>query len=187
MTRQRSGGGLVWMTALLLSVVWAGLAGAADLKIGFIDSERIFAEYAGTKVAQESFNREVADLSKDAKEKKAEIDEQQRKLDTQSPMLSEAKRDEQNQILQRKIAEYDAFVQANWGPGGNVSKLNEQYLKPIVDRIHRILATIGADESYSIILDAAEGHIVYGDKALDLTDRVLSGLQQEDSGTVPKK
>ena len=187
MTRQRPGGAVVWMAALLVPIFWAGPAGAADLKIGYIDSERIFAEYAGTKVAQESFNREVADLSRDAKEKKAEVDEQQRKLDTQGPMLSEAKRDEQNQILQKKIAEYDAFVQANWGPGGNVSRLNEQYLKPIVDRIHRILAAIGADESYSLILDAADGHIVYGDKALDLTDRVLSGLQQEDSGTVPNK
>jgi len=187
MTRQRPESAVIWLSAVLVAAFSVGIAGAADLKIGFIDSERIFAEYAGTKVAQESFNREVQDLSKVAKEKKTEIDEQQRKLDAQSPMLSEAKRDEQNQILQKKIAEYDAFVQTNWGPGGNVSRLNEQYLKPIVDRIHRIVAAIGTDESYSIILDAADGHVVYGDKALDLTDRVLSGLQQEDSGTVPKK
>lgn len=185
MTRQRPLGAVLWAVAALCVAVPAAAAGA-DLRIGFIDSERIFAEYAGTREAQESFNREVQELSKTAKEKKAEIDDLQRKLDAQSPMLSDAKRDEQNQLLQKKIAEYDKFVQDNWGPSGTVSKLNEQYLKPIVDRVHRIVSTIGSDEGYSIIFDAADGNIVFGDKALDLTDRVLSGLAQEDQGAAPK-
>lgn len=185
MTRQRRPSAVLCALAALC-VAFPGAAAGADLRIGFIDSERIFAEYEGTKEAQESFNREVQELSNTAKEKKTEIDGLQRNLDAQGPMLSEAKRDEQNQLLQKKIAEYDAFVQTNWGPSGTVSKLNEQYLKPIVDRVHRIVSTIGSDESYSIIFDAADGNIVFGDKALDLTDRVLSGLAQEDQGLAPK-
>jgi outer membrane protein len=165
-------------------MAFAGVSGAADLKIGFIDSERIFADYAGTQEAQRSFNREVQELTTTAKEKKAEIDDLQRKLDAQSPMLSEAKRDEQNQVLQKKVAEYDAFVQKNWGPQGSVSKLNEQYLKPIVDRVHKIVTTIGSDEGYSLILDAADGNVIFGDKTLDLTDRVLDLLKKEDTSGV---
>ncbi|TMQ60378.1 MAG: OmpH family outer membrane protein [Candidatus Eisenbacteria bacterium] len=184
MTRQRPWGTVIWAVAAFCLTVPAP-AGAADLKIGFIDSERIFAEYAGTQEAQKSFNREVQELTKTAKEKKTEIDDLQRKLDAQGPMLSEAKRDEQNQILQKKIAEYDAFVQKNWGPQGSVSKLNEQYLKPIVDRVHRIVSAIGSGENYSIIMDAADGNIIFGDKTLDLTDRVLDQLRKEDSSGVP--
>ena len=122
MTRQRRLGAVLCALAALC-VAFPATAAGADLRIGFIDSERIFAEYAGTREAQESFNREVQDLSKTAKEKKTDIDDLQRKLDAQGPMLSEAKRDEQNQQLQKKIAEYDAFVQTNWGPSGTVSKL----------------------------------------------------------------
>ena len=184
MTRQRSSRALVWAVAALFLAL-PGLAFAADLKIGFIDSERIFSEYAGTQEAQKSFNREVQELSKTAREKKTEIDDLQRKLDSQGPMLSEAKRDEQNQELQKKIADYDAFVQKNWGPQGSVSKLNEQYLKPIVDRVHKIVTTFGSDEGYSIIMDAADGNIIYGDHALDLTDRVLEQLRKEDSSGLP--
>jgi outer membrane protein len=184
MTRQRSSRALVWAVAALLLAL-PGPAFAADLKIGFIDSERIFSEYAGTQEAQKSFNREVQELSKTAREKKTEIDDLQRKLDSQGPMLSEAKRDEQNQELQKKIADYDAFVQKNWGPQGSVSKLNEQYLKPIVDRVHKIVTTFGSDEGYSIILDAADGNIIFGDHALDLTDRVLEQLRKEDSSGLP--
>jgi outer membrane protein len=184
MTRQRSARRIIWAVAAL-GLALPGLGLAADLKIGFIDSERIFSEYAGTQEAQKSFNREVQELTKTAREKKTEIDDLQRKLDSQGPMLSEAKRDEQNQVLQKKIADYDAFVQKNWGPKGSVSQLNEQYLKPIVDRVHKIVTTFGSDEGYSIILDAADGNIIFGDHALDLTDRVLEQLRKEDSSGVP--
>ncbi len=184
MTVQRARGALVWA---LLGVVVALLAGAvsaqAEIKIGFIDSDRIFAEYPKTREAQEAFNREVQELSKTAKEKKTEIDDLQRKLNDQSPMLSEAKKDEQNREVQRKLGEYETFVQTNWGPGGRISKLNEEFLKPIVDRVHAIVAEFGTEEGYSLILDAADGNVVFGDKALDLTDRVLLALRQEDEGT----
>ena len=185
MTRQRSRGAVVWAIAFCCLGLPA-LGSAADLKIGFIDSERIFAEYPGTQEAQRSFNREVQDLTKTAKEKKAEIDDLQRKLDAQGPMLSEAKRDEQNQALQKKIGDYDAFVQKNWGPQGEVSKMNERFLKPIVDRVHKIVTTIGTDEGYSLVLDAADGNIIFGDKTLDLTDRVLDSLKKEDATGLPQ-
>lgn len=181
MSRHWMGGRVLWGTLLALGLLAVGAGSAlAELKIGFVDSDRIFAEYQKTKEAQDAFNREVQDLSKSAKDKKSEIEDLQRKLDQQSPMLSEAKRDEQNILLQKKIGEYESFVQANWGPGGRITKLNEEYLKPIIDRVHAIVASIGTDEAYSLILDAADGNVVYGDKSLDLTDRVLSELRTED-------
>jgi outer membrane protein len=184
-TRHLSEGRLVWVvSALLLAGSIAAPAMAwADIKMGFIDSDRIFAEYSKTREAQDSFNREVSELSKTAREKKNEIDVLQKKLDQQGPMLSDAKREEQNIELQRKIGEYESFVQTNWGPGGRITKLNEEYLKPIVDRVHAIVADIGTQEGYSLILDAADGNVVFGDKTLDLTDRVLTALKEEDQGT----
>jgi Skp family chaperone for outer membrane proteins len=54
-----------------------------------------------------------------------------------------------------------------------------------VDRVHKIVTTFGSDEGYSIILDAADGNIIFGDHTLDLTDRVLEQLRKEDSTGVP--
>ena len=181
MTRHRKTSAIVWGALIgLLALVGAAPHASAELKIGFIDSDQIFANYQKTKEAQASFEREVLDLSKTAREKKDEIDTMQRKLEQQGPMLSEAKRDEQNRILSQKVGEYEKFVQEQWGPGGRISRLNEEYLKPIIDRVHAIVASIGTDEGFSLILDAADGNVVYGDKSLDLTDRVLSELRTED-------
>lgn len=186
MTRHWPESRLVWLGPVL-ALVWALALPAcarADIKMGFIDSDRIFAEYPKTREAQDSFNREVSELSKTAREKKTEIDGLQKKLDSQGPMLSDAKREEQNQDLQHKISDYESFVQTNWGPGGRITKLNEEYLKPIVDRVHAIVSDIGTQEGYSLILDAADGNVIFGDKALDLTDRVLSTLRDQDEGKV---
>lgn len=179
MTRHHGRRALLWVALCAFLVAAPGVRGA-ELKIGYIDSDEIFKRYEKTKTVQEDFNREVSDISKSAREKKTEIDELQRKLDQQSPMLSEAKRDEQNKLLQTKIGEYEAFVQANWGPNGKISKLNEEYLRPIIDRVHNIVTVIGTDEGYSLILDAADGNVVFGDKSYDLTDRVLNLLKEED-------
>ena len=181
MTRHRPWRALLSLGTLALAIVGPPAA-RADIKVGFIDSDRIFAEYPKTREAQEAFNREVQELSRTAKEKKSEIDELQKKLDQQGPMLSEAKRDEQNRDIQRKAADYEQFVQTNWGPGGRISKLNEEFLKPIVDRVHALVTEIGQQEGYSLILDAVDGNIIFGDHTLDLTDRVLNGLNDEDQG-----
>lgn len=186
MSRQRRRGGIVWGALIGLAILTGGAPRAsAELKIGFIDSDQIFDKYPKTREVQLSFEREVVDLSKTARDKKNEIDDLQRKLDQQSPMLSEAKRDEQNRILQQKVGEYDKFVQEQWGPGGKISRLNEEYLKPIIDRVHAIVAFIGTEEGYTLILDAADGNVIYGDKSLDLTDRVLSELRTEDETGIP--
>jgi len=180
MTRQVARRAIVSLVACALLL---GPARAlAEVKLGFIDSDRIFENYSKTQEAQAAFNREVQELAKTAKEMKGQIDELQKKLDQQSPMLSDAKRDEQSDELRRKTSEYETFVQQNWGPGGRISKLNEEFLKPIVDRVHAIVVEIGTQEGYSLIFDAADQNIIFGDKQHDLTDRVLGYLRDEDEG-----
>jgi Skp family chaperone for outer membrane proteins len=41
-----------------------------------------------------------------------------------------------------------------------------------------VLNKIGSDEGFSIIFDAADGNIVFGNEEFDLTDRVLASLNQ---------
>ena len=184
MARHRWGRGVTW-GALSVALFFGGARiASADVKLAFIDSDRIFAEYEKTREAQAAFNREVQELSRTAQDQKGEIDKMQKRLDQQSPMLSEAKRDQETQALQQKVSDYESFIQKNWGPGGAISKLNEEYLRPIIDRVHQVVADIGNNEGYQLILDAADGNVVYGDQSLDLTNRVLSRLRDEDSGKV---
>ena len=102
-----------------------------------------------------------------------------RDMFAQSLILSEAKRREREEDIQRRRSELDAFVQEIWGPSGKVAQRNEQLTRPIVEKIREVLTEIGRAEGFSIILDATDGNVVYADDALDLTDRVLARLNEQ--------
>ena len=98
---------------------------------------------------------------------------------SQSLILSDAKKREIEATLQRQRSELDAFVQEIWGPSGKVAQRNEQLTRPIVEKIREVLIDIGDRDGYSIIFDATDGNVVYADDALDLTNEVLERLNAE--------
>ncbi len=173
--------GTIFLAVFLLGFP-AVPARAADLKLGFIDSERIFAEFHGTKDAQSQFNQQVEQWNKELEGKKQELDQLQKDYESQSLILSEPKRREREEEIQKKRSELDAFTQDIWGPTGKVAKRNQELTQPIVDKIREVLTNIGQSEGYSIIFDATDGNIVYANDAFDLTDRVVAVLN-EDQGT----
>ncbi|MDI6807980.1 MAG: OmpH family outer membrane protein [Candidatus Eisenbacteria bacterium] len=168
------------LAAGLLCMFAAPELQAADLKIAFIDSEKIFAAYKGTKEAQKAFNVDVQGWQNEADSRKREIELMRKELESQSLMLSEAKRQEKEAALQKKVSEYEGFVQSIWDPKtGKIAARNDELMKPIVEKVKAILDKIAEAEGYSMVIDAADGNIVYGVKDLDLTDRVIEELNKE--------
>lgn len=148
----------------------------ADLKIAFIDSERIFQEYKGVQEAQSQFDQDILNWKAQATEMKNDIEKLRTEIDGQRLMLSQPKLEEKEGELQGKIRAYEEFVQRIWGPSGELELRNEQLTKPIIAKIRTVVDRIGLEEEFTMILDAADGNIVFGDKELDLTDRVLEEL-----------
>jgi outer membrane protein len=168
------------LTAVILVLAIAGGAGSArgETKIGYINSEQVMEQSKEAQTALAGFNRDVDGWNQEAIERRKELDDLARELGQQSPMFSDAKRLEKEQDHQRKLTEYDQFVQSVWGPNGLVVKRNEEVLRPIVTKIQTILAKIGADRGYDIIFDAADGNVLYADQPLDLSQEVIDELNK---------
>jgi len=174
---------LLVIFGILLAV---SLGMAAETKIGYIDSQRIFAEYKGAIEIQKQFDKEVENWRREAREKKKEIDNLKDELAKQTLMLSEEKRKERADLIRTKENEYERYIQEIFGPKGKLEQRNAELTKPIADKINVILEKIGTEENYDLILDAVEGGIAYAPKKMDLTDRVIEELNRE-SGYVPAK
>lgn len=162
---------LALVAALLLSA-----PALADVKLGYIDSARIFAEYKGTADAQRSFDEEVATWESQAQAMKVELDSLNQEYERQSLMMSDAKKTERQQQILTKQQTYETFVQSVWGPQGKLADKNSELVAPIVEKINVILARLGEEEGYTMVLDASVGGIVYAADGLDLTDQVLEEL-----------
>ena len=168
---------LVLAGILLLTVIRS--VEAADLKIGFIDSQRIFRAFKGTADAQSKLDTEVTEWEKKAEDMRTEIEDLQKELEAQSLLLSEEKKKEKEQTLQNRYAEYQQFVTSIWGPQGEAVKRNEELTQPIIEKIDAILKTIAEKENYTFIFDAVGGALVYAKPTFDLTDQVIEELNKE--------
>ncbi len=168
--------GLVGAALALLTL---GSTAFAELKIGYINSEKIFLEYEGTKSAQEKFNKEVAKWEQEATERQKELQELKEQLEKQSLLLSSERKKEIQEEYERKMMEYQKFLQQKFGQQGEALKKNEDLTKPIIEKINKILEQIAKAENYDFILDARNGSVVYAKKAYDLTERVLQELNKE--------
>lgn len=152
---------------------------AQDLKIGYIDSIKIFAQYEGTQEAERLYKRDVDQWTAKKKKMEEDITRMRDELQAQSLMLSEEKKKEKKLELDRKMDEYETFMKETFGDSGLAAKRNKELTQPIVDKINKILEDLAKAQGYTLIFDVANTDIVYADKSLDLTDVVLTKLKQQ--------
>ena len=80
-----------WMIAALLgALAFPNVVLAADLKIGYIDSVRILAEYEVAEEAQQTLDKELKAWEEEAEQMHQEIMAMANELESQRLMLSEA-------------------------------------------------------------------------------------------------
>jgi len=154
-------------------------ASHAELKIGYIDSEEIFAQYEGTKVAQEKLSKEVAKIEQDVSRRQKEITELKDQLEKQSLILTDERKKELEDSLKAKMIAYQEFINEKFGQRGEVQQKNVEMTKPIVEKIQKILDKIAAEENYDFIFDARAGGVVSAKPAYNLNKRVLELLNKE--------
>lgn len=162
------------MTALL-----GGAAHAQEQKIGYIDTGKIFAEFQETVEAEEVYAKEVAAWKQKKDEMETELAQLRESLQSQSLMLSEEKIAEKKLEFEQKLKEYEQYMEEIFGENGEAARRNRELTQPIVEKINGVIAVIAKEEGYTLILDAAQGNIVYGIKEIDLTDAVLVRLQEQ--------
>jgi outer membrane protein len=151
---------------------------AQDVKIGYIDSIKIFAEYSETQEAERLYRLEVDQWTAQKQRMEQEIVRLRDELQAQSLMLSEEKKAEKKLELDRKMAEYEQFMAETFGDDGLAARRNKELTQPIVEKINRILEDLGKELGYTMIFDVANANVVYADKTLDLTEMVLTKLNE---------
>jgi outer membrane protein len=164
---------------ICLGILGGTISCSGESKIAYVDSDRILAEYKGTSDIRRQFDEEVAEWETHASGLLQEIENLEKELERQAPMLSDEAKLRKTEEIARKQEEYNTFVQEIWGTGGKYQVRNLELTRPLIDRIRTILNRLGEEGGYTLILDIAEGSVVYAQEGLDLTDEVLVELNRE--------
>ncbi|MDD4856492.1 MAG: OmpH family outer membrane protein [Candidatus Krumholzibacteria bacterium] len=167
------------LACFILSLLPLSVLKAQEVKLGYIDTAKIFAEYKETVDAEAVYKKEVDTWKKKASDMEAELAKMREEIQSQSLMLSEEKQAEKKLLFDKKLKEYNQYMSDVFGDDGQAAKRNKELTQPIVEKINAVIAKIAEDEGYTVIFDAAQGNIVYAKKTIDLTDRVMDELNKQ--------
>ncbi len=158
---------LCGLTALILSLT-AG-AQAADLKVGFVDAERVNRESAPADEASKRLEKEFQPRVQEIQRREAQIKATQAQFEKDALTLSENERRGREQELSRQLVDLQR-LQREFQEDLNLRR--NQELGALLERANKIIRQIAETEKYDLILQEA----VYRSPRVDITDRVLKAL-----------
>ena len=173
------------LAAALVSMGIAPAIAQDEIQIGYIDSQRIFAEYKETQDAERIYQKEVDQWKAQAQAMEQEIVRMQDELRAQSLMLSEEKQREKKLTLDKKLEDYQRFMAETFGDDGIAANRNRELTQPIVEKINRILEGMAEERGLAVVFDIANANIVYAKKEFDLTQAVLDKLNEIGGAAAP--
>ena len=145
------------------------LASAAELRIGFVNTDRIFKEAATAKAAQSKLEQEFSRREREVEGLGTQLKSASEKLEKDAPTLS----DSQRAARQRQLVELDRdFQRKRREFQEDLAQRKNEELQLVLERANRVIKQVAETEKYDLIMQEA----VYVNPKLDITDKVLSGL-----------
>jgi len=158
-------------TVLLAGVATLG-AQAQEVKIGYVNSERILRETNLAKAAETKLQAEFSRREKALVDQEGKLRAAAEKLDKDSPALGEAERGrrqreliEQDRDLQRKRREFNEDV---------AQRKNEE-LAAVIEKANKVIKQIFEQEKYDLIVQDA----IHASPRVDITKKVIDALNSQ--------
>jgi outer membrane protein len=159
-----------FLTALILIPgVLALNAGAAELKVGFVNQERILRESSPAKRAQAKLDKEFATRRAELDRLEKQGREMEATLQKESVTLPEADRVARERQLAQLTRDFQR-IQREFREDVNLRR-NEE-LASLQERANKVINDIAEKEKFDLILQEA----VFASVKIDITDKVIKAL-----------
>ena len=144
-------------------------AGAQELRIGYVNSERVLREAAPAKAAQTRLEGEFSKREKDLAEQGARLKAAAERLEKEAPTLGESERARR----QRELVEQDRDMQRRRREfQEDLTQRKNEELAGVVERANRVIKQIFEQEKYDVILQEA----IFAGPRVDITEKVIKAL-----------
>ncbi len=160
---------MILAVALAAAGLTAQAAQAQDLKIGYVNSDRVLREATPAKTAQAKLETEFGKREKELADMANRLKTASDKLEKDSPTLSESERSrrqrdlvEQEREFQRKRREFQE----------DLNQRKNEELSAVVERANKVIKQIFEQEKYDLILQ----EVVFAGPRIDITKKVIDAL-----------
>ncbi len=145
---------------------------AQDLKIGYVNSDRVLRDALPAQAAQSKIEAEFSKRDKDLAELGARLKAAADKLEKDAPTLAESERArrqrelvDQDREIQRKRREFQE----------DLNQRKNEELAAVVDRANKVIKQIFDQEKYDLIIQ----EVIFAGPRIDITDKVIKALNAQ--------
>jgi outer membrane protein len=164
----------------IFSFVFAGVLAAlaaapaqAQLKIGYVNSQRILAETPAFADVRATLEREFTPMRAEIDSLEARLGRADQEYQAQAGTLTEAARQQRQQTLQQQL---QAYQQRGQQIQQQLQTREQELVAPVMQRIRGVLEEVRRAGNYSFIIDPPDGMVVAVDPAVDVTNDVIRRL-----------
>jgi len=152
--------------------LWLGMgaAAAAEYKIGFVNTERLFREAAPAKRAQQKLEKEFAVRDADIQKISKQVRDLQSALEKDGATMSET--DRRNK--ERDLANLSRDLQRSQREfREDLNLRRNEELASVQERANKVIQQIAEAEKFDLIL---QDPVVFASQKIDITDKVVKAL-----------
>ncbi len=167
---------LIFITLILFT--WTLGAYAADLKIGYVDLNKALNESESGKKAKKILEDMINSKQTVIAKKEDEIKTLKEEFDKQSSVLTpeaaKEKQDQLNKLMregQRMVNDFQEEIKKK------ETELTQEIQKDLIDIVNKL----GKDEGYTIVFEKGTSGIVYSQKELDITEKIIKKYNESTS------
>lgn len=157
--------------ALLFCLALPAAAQTADLKIGFVNTEKVFRDSQLAIKAQKKLEKEFQGREQDIQKMVKQGKDLQALLEKEGLTMSEADRNKKQKDL-ANLSRDIQHAQREFREDLNQRK-NEEF-SAVQDKARKAIMEIAEKEKFDLILE----NVVYASPKVDVTDRVLKALDR---------
>ena len=166
---------------IILCVILAGMATSlsAQLKIGYILSERIRGEYEEFKEAESQLQLELRKVQFEFEQRMKKLDSLKQDYEVKR-LMSLDKGESIKQEIEQTEKQIQTYQAEKVGPQGELMRKQAQMEYDILGKVKKAVDKVAINGGYDYIIDASVGLLYYKPK-YDLTDDVLHELRKLDT------
>lgn len=161
------------VVAILLALAsFAAQAQASELKIGFVNTERVFREAAPAKRAQQQLERDFAARNQELAKVEKQGRDLQAELERDHGTMSEPQRREK----ERQLADISRnFQRMQREIREDLNLRRNQELASVQEQATRVINQIAEQEKFDLIVQEA----VFASSRIDITEKVIKALAEK--------
>ncbi|MEQ1667722.1 MAG: OmpH family outer membrane protein [Sulfuriferula sp.] len=154
-----------------VSLLASSTAAWSEVKIGFVNTERVFREAPVALVAQKKLEKEFASRDAELQKMAKQARDLQAQIEKDGVTMSDADRQRKERDLANVNREYQRTLR-EFREDLNVRR-NEELVK-VQDKARKAIQAYGEAEKYDVILE----DVIYFSPKIDITDRIIRTLSQ---------